>query len=240
LTKVLLLTVLLALATAFGADVSGTDARSLAGRWSGHCTWGAAISHNRDDYRLIRALGPDKLHVLEWMEGEDVPPGGGFVVLAGPTDTVVQRTDATIFKGGSSTLQFSLAKGSLEILPVESDDACQGMGGDYTLTKDGDFGEFRPSFDCARAKQPRERAICSSLDLAFLDQWLSLAYRAAEWRTKSSGASAASAKERLRQLRADQNAWFSKTLTACQDADCVPPIYRERIKELEAIEPRGR
>jgi uncharacterized protein YecT (DUF1311 family) len=232
--------VLLAVAPAFGADSGGVDARAPAGRWSGHCSWGTAISHNREDYRLIRALGADKLEVIAWMEGEDVPPGGGFVVLAGPTETVVQRTDGMTFKGGSATLQFSLAKGSLEILPAESDDACQGMGGDYTLTKDAEFGEFRPSFDCARAKQPRERAICASPELAFLDQWLSLAYRAAEWRVKSSGASAAIAKDRLRQLRADQNAWFSKTLTACQGADCVPPIYRERIKELEAIEPRGR
>jgi uncharacterized protein YecT (DUF1311 family) len=232
--------VLLALAPAVGADSGGADARALAGRWSGHCSWGTAISHNREDYRLIRALGPDKLEVLEWMEGEDVPPGGGFVVLSGPTGTVVQRTDGTTFKGGSSTLRFSLAKGGLEILPAESDDACQSMGGDYTLTKDAEFGDFRPSFDCARAKQPRERAICANPELAFLDQWLSLAYRAAEWRTRASGAPAASTKERLRQFRTDQSAWFSKTLTACQSADCVPPIYRERIKDLEAIEPRAR
>ena len=232
--------VLLAVALAFGADSGGVDARALAGRWSGHCSWGTAISHNREDYRLIRALGADKLEVIEWMEGEDVPPGGGFVVLAGPTETVAQRTDARTFKGGSATLQFSAAKGGPEIVPAESDDACQTMGGDYTLTKDADFGDSRPSFDCARAKQPRERAICASPELAFLDQWLSLAYRAAEYRVKSSGASAATRKEQLRQFHADQSTWFSKTLTACQSADCVPPIYRERIKELDAIEPRGR
>lgn len=236
----LLPAILLALAPAIGADAGWADARSLVGRWSGHCSWGTAISHNREDYRLIRALGADKLEVIEWIEGEDVPPGGSFVVLAGPSETVVQRTDAKTFRGGSITLQFSVAKGGLEILPAESDDACQTMGGDYTITKDAEFGDSRPSFDCARAKQPRERAICASPELAFLDQWLSLAYRAAEYRVKSSGAPAAARKEQLRQFRADQNTWFSKTLMACQGADCVPPIYRERIKELDAIEPQGR
>jgi uncharacterized protein YecT (DUF1311 family) len=173
---------------------------------------------------------------LQWIEGRDSPGGAkDFALMLLTTDAVMKRTAQLTFRGTESALQFSLATGHLEILPGKDDDACQTQGGDYTLVREGEVGTFRPSFDCARAKQPRERAICASPELSFLDQRLSLAYRAAELRIGMEDDTARNTK--LRQFRAAQDEWYSKTLASCQAADCVSPIYRARIKELESMEP---
>lgn len=79
---------------------------------------------------------------------------------------------------------------------------------------------LRPSFDCAKARMPRERAICGSPQLILLDQELSLTFQAAKVCKPKGG------------LDAAENAWWRDELSKCQVGDCVSEVYTARIRAL--------
>jgi len=80
-----------------------------------------------------------------------------------------------------------------------------------------------PSFNCAKARQPREQAICSSASLSLLDKELSLVFDAAK------------ACDPNGKINVQQNTWWKDELSKCQSGDCVPEVYFLRIAALRKI-----
>jgi uncharacterized protein YecT (DUF1311 family) len=75
---------------------------------------------------------------------------------------------------------------------------------------------IKPSFDCAKAGTPTERAICSDADLAELDLRLNKLY-----------------KPLAAQLRDSQREWFKKRDQCGGSIECLEREYNERIIFLE-------
>jgi hypothetical protein len=48
-----------------------SDLSVLAGRWHGHCGWGANVKRNREHYRILRVVGPDAIEALAWATATD-------------------------------------------------------------------------------------------------------------------------------------------------------------------------
>ncbi len=92
----------------------------------------------------------------------------------------------------------------------------------------------RPSFPCAKARQPREVAICASPSLSFLDQQLRVTF----------GRVVTCARETVKpprteaEIRQSQTQWWSDKLAHCHSAECVEPLYRERMAELNSMCPK--
>jgi len=87
-------------------------------------------------------------------------------------------------------------------------------------------GRVLPSFGCAKASNPVERAICANSTLAELDVKLAAAYKKA--------LAAAADKE---SLKARQRQWLQRMSDQCANADDVPCIqerYAKRLAELKA------
>lgn len=82
---------------------------------------------------------------------------------------------------------------------------------------------IKPSFNCSFAKQDREKAICSSSNLSFLDLELSLVFEAAKQCTNKVS------------LEKSQGSWWKEDLSKCQSGECVPRIYSERVAELRKL-----
>lgn len=85
----------------------------------------------------------------------------------------------------------------------------------------------KTSFDCAKARQPVERAICGTPELAALDLVMDEIYRAV---TKS-------AEQGIRQnVDKAQKAWLARRDAACgrakPDTECLSRLYEARIVEL--------
>lgn len=216
------------------------DTRQVEGRWTGHCSWGVNLKQTREPQRILRALDTDTLEVLDWIEGTQSSEDPrmdqkGSVVVAGPERVVVKRTGNATFADEDEELivKFTAARNGWEM--ERGRDACNGMGGDYTLQRTDKT--IVPSFPCAKVKHAREQAICGSAELALLDQNLSLAYRAAEQRIKWRYGMAAERTAKLKELTTTQNKWWSGELGKCQNAECVRPLYLARIKVLAAIAP---
>lgn len=93
------------------------------------------------------------------------------------------------------------------------------VGEDVIFERDPKF-TLRPSFDCAKARLPRERAICGSPQLILLDQELSLTFQAAKVCKPKGG------------LDAAQNVWWRDELSKCLAGDCVAEFYSARIGAL--------
>ncbi len=82
-----------------------------------------------------------------------------------------------------------------------------------------------PSFDCARAGTPTERAICGSVELGDLDTEMAALYRS----LRASGSAA-----RRQQLLDTQRA-FLRVRNACGgDESCLQAVYASRIADLRA------
>lgn len=82
----------------------------------------------------------------------------------------------------------------------------------------------RPSFDCARASTPGERAVCGDPRLAVLDRRMDAAFRRA----------LAGARD-PRGLKADQDRWMAvREGAALRDPTMIGPAYESRIAELDA------
>ena len=89
------------------------------------------------------------------------------------------------------------------------------------------------SFDCAKAQRPVEKAICGNKKLNLADESLGHAYRDALGKLSSSSVGL---------LRADQVQWLAwvqqicranePTTKAAAAADCLMPLYTDRIKHL--------
>lgn len=92
-------------------------------------------------------------------------------------------------------------------------------GDDVIFEREPKFSLW-PSFDCANASLPRERAICGSPQLILLDQELSLTFQAAKVCKPKGG------------LGAAQNVWWRDELSKCQAGDCVAEFYCARIRAL--------
>ena len=85
----------------------------------------------------------------------------------------------------------------------------------------------KTSFDCAKARQPVERAICGTPELAALDLVMDEIYRAVM----------KSAEQEIRQnVDRAQKAWLVRRHTACgrakPDTECISRIYKARIVDL--------
>jgi uncharacterized protein YecT (DUF1311 family) len=89
----------------------------------------------------------------------------------------------------------------------------------------GQGRSFSPSFDCARASNAVEQAICADPVLAELDVSVAAGYKKA--------LRAASDKKAL---RAEQRQWLKQTHSQCSDAafQCIQERYRERLSQLGA------
>lgn len=84
-----------------------------------------------------------------------------------------------------------------------------------------------PSFDCAKAASPVEKAVCRDRDLASLDRRLSTAY---------AEAMRAWPPEEQTKQRAAQRAWMTRRDTCGRDhsvARCVSDAYRHRLVEVQ-------
>ena len=215
--------------------------RSLAGRWSGECSYQLGTWWElRTFYRIVRPLDSDSLEILQWVEGGTSPGHPKIdLVLHPPVRFVVSRNTGLTFgsKTPERTIAFSEERGALvmKLTDTEESETCFLKSLIDSLEKDAVFGASRPSFDCGKSSQPREKAICSSSELSLLDQHLALSFRAADYRLADLRQDS---RKRMagQKLRASQEEWYSTHLKACQDAACVGPLYRERIHYLDALE----
>ena len=83
------------------------------------------------------------------------------------------------------------------------------------------------SFDCAKARNGVEKAICADAEVSALDEHLARYYAAA----RSALGRAADC------MRADQLHWLRTVRNACADAACLKRAYLERLGELDALQP---
>jgi uncharacterized protein len=83
------------------------------------------------------------------------------------------------------------------------------------------------SFACEKAQTRIEKAICADAELSQLDEYLARYYGGAR---AGLGAGAGC-------LAADQRSWLSRTRNACTDTACLKKAYRERLGELDPLQP---
>jgi hypothetical protein len=100
--------------------------------------------------------------------------------------------------------------------------------------RDEGFGNIRPSFLCAKAHQPREMAICRSPSLSYLDQQLTITFA----RVLSCSREAVKPSRTATEIQQSQAKWWNDKLAPCQSAECVEPLYRERMAELNRMCPQ--
>lgn len=87
------------------------------------------------------------------------------------------------------------------------------------------------SFDCSKAGAPYERAICADSRLSSADEDLARLYRQVMARPDMAGA----AGERMKN---QQRAWITQTRDCDAVSACLEPLYRARIKALQAAASR--
>lgn len=87
----------------------------------------------------------------------------------------------------------------------------------------GATAAVEPSFNCNKASNNIEKAICSNSTLATLDNKLAEAYR------------------RIREVsenpdneKKEQATWVRETRNACKTVECLIQVYNERIDDLES------
>jgi hypothetical protein len=232
----------------------GNDLNPLAGHWSGYCEYATMYPYRdlRTLNRIVRPVDAHSLEVLQWVEGGNTYDHPKIDdVLGRPIQFIVSRKTGLTFESKTppstpdyglgatkywATVSFSPQGGTLamELSAEDAGDTCFGKSYVSDLKKDAAFGASRPSFDCARAGQPREKAICSSSELSMLDQHLSLSYRAADYRLadhRQDGAKRMASQK----LRASEEEWYATHLKSCQNAECIGPLYRERIQHLDGL-----
>lgn len=141
--------------------------------------------------------------------------------ISAPTiPAFLNQLSELIYSVGDKPAALRLENGKLVAPGLEGIlDASPNEREDVVFKRDG---SIKPSFNCARARQSREQAICASPFLSLLDQALSAAFSAAK-KCKGTG------------LDAAQNKWFVDVLQKCVDGSCVPAIYQSRINELYAL-----
>lgn len=85
--------------------------------------------------------------------------------------------------------------------------------------------DFSPSFDCRRATASVNQTICGDRELSALDVEMVQSYRRAVRDTDFEA-----------QIDADQAA-FLNARTRCRSEACIADIYRQRIDELDSLQP---
>jgi len=83
------------------------------------------------------------------------------------------------------------------------------------------------SFDCAKAQNRIEKAICANAEVSDLDEYLGRYYGGAR---SALGDGAAC-------LASDQKQWLAAVRNKCDDASCLKKAYLERLGELHALQP---
>lgn len=82
------------------------------------------------------------------------------------------------------------------------------------------------SFDCARARSPVEKMICSNEQLSSLDEHLGRYFQGALHVLAPARAC----------LRADQQQWLQRR-NRCTDESCLAELYLARLAELDGLQP---
>ena len=83
------------------------------------------------------------------------------------------------------------------------------------------------SFDCAKARSPMEKLICSDAQLSTLDEQLNTAFKEAIARSKARP-----------QLVQWQREWLkSYEVTQCKDARCLAKEFTDRVALLQSVAP---
>jgi uncharacterized protein YecT (DUF1311 family) len=96
------------------------------------------------------------------------------------------------------------------------------------------IGRFaRPSFDCRKAAQEAEKAICSDPRLGYADRLLAALYQATRVR-------AGNDQHALAAEKADQRTWWKARNLCAGDAHCISRTYDQRTSDLiEHVPARG-
>ena len=85
------------------------------------------------------------------------------------------------------------------------------------------------SFDCAKAKAPVEKMICSDAALSDLDGRLATTYRRA-----------LALAPNPESQRTEQRSWLATERKKCTDVACLKQAYQKRLAVLEVVAPPGR
>jgi len=83
---------------------------------------------------------------------------------------------------------------------------------------------YSPSFDCQVAKFSSEKIVCTNYELATLDNLIAEKYRALRALSQNDPS-----------LKSSQIAWI-KSVRLCSDLDCIRPLYKKRLSELESYQ----
>jgi uncharacterized protein YecT (DUF1311 family) len=89
----------------------------------------------------------------------------------------------------------------------------------------------QPSFNCAKAALPAERAICASLPLAAFDRSVADSYSYVVQHLTEVGD-----QDALKRARAEQRAWLPQRNACGADAACLQKSMETRLQELSAIQ----
>jgi len=89
----------------------------------------------------------------------------------------------------------------------------------------------QPSFDCAKASLPAERAICASLQLAAFDHSVQDSYSYVVRHLTEVGE-----QDALKRARAEQRAWITQRNACGTDEACLQKSMETRLQELSAIQ----
>ncbi len=81
---------------------------------------------------------------------------------------------------------------------------------------------FAASFDCTKASNLVENAICSDSQLSDLDELLNRSYKQALANALNVNA-----------LKSEQRAWLKNVRNKCQDSLCLRRVYKERISVID-------
>jgi uncharacterized protein len=82
-----------------------------------------------------------------------------------------------------------------------------------------------PTFNCAKAENEDEQAICRTSELIVLDQRLDAVYSSTRGRLDA---------EKRKTLAADENVWIAQRHSCKSDVGCIRDAYLKRIKILQA------
>jgi len=232
-------TILLAAAIAAHA---GEPSR-FAGRFTGSCSYTTNVLvtpnawESRTLHRMVRPIDDRSLEILEWTEASSSAYPKVNLVFTPTRYTVKQTAEATFADAkGETQIQFAGArqKRVMKLSEKESSEPCFGKSLIEELQHDKADASLSPSFNCAKATQPREKAICANPELALLDQHLALAFRAADYRVGDHRQNPAR-RSASQKLHANQEEWWATQLKPCQDAGCVRTLYTDRIRYLDAL-----
>lgn len=98
--------------------------------------------------------------------------------------------------------------------------------GKYFAKKTTSADVPKPSFDCAKASTPTEKAICSRLDLANLDKQMADVYKTAVDQAKEWGDEG----QCLKAVKKSHTDWIKKRNSCGDKVECLEKAMREQIE----------